>query len=71
MEQRCTAPKEPRWKGLKALFEGKMERCGKPATKVTVFGPYCEACLKKLEEDTENERNLLGIVRGVRRRSGS
>jgi len=38
---------------------------------VTIFGPYCEACSKKLEEDTENERNLLGIVRGVRRRSGS
>lgn len=68
MNQACTAPKDRSWKGLKALLEG-VERCGKPATQMTVLGPRCEACAKQFEEDTKNERNVLGIILGERRRS--
>lgn len=67
MDAKCRAPKDLSWPGLKALFDG-VERCGKPVTKVTSFGPYCEACVKKIKEDAANGRNLLGLLGGTRMR---
>jgi hypothetical protein len=61
----CSGLKDRSWKGLLAG-----ERCGKPATKANWDGrPLCAECHEAIEADTKAERNIAGIILGVRRRS--
>jgi len=51
-----------------AMLAGKreVERCGAPATKQTVLGPFCDRCFEELRTRTYAGKNVLGLLSELR-----
>lgn len=48
--------------GFVAALRGKVERCGKPATRMSPSGPRCEECSAREIEATLAGKTMLGIM---------